>query len=115
MDEPTTTNPHPNLIMSVNKFEIGDSIAKLLQHLHDLEEQSENGDSYKRLRMDQARLRMDRVQLKKDQEQLRRNQEQFKNFQAFILKLSRQIEETDARNRQHLRPVLRQGSGNNRF
>jgi hypothetical protein len=108
MDEPTITNPHPNLILSSNDFEISDFVANLLQHLHDLEGQYENSGSYQQLKMDQE-------QLKKDQEQLRRNQEQFKNFQIFILKLSRQFEETGAGDRQHLKPVLRQGSGDNRF
>jgi hypothetical protein len=109
MDEPTKTNPHPNLILSSNDFEISDFVANLLQDLHDLEEQRENTTSYEQLKMDQEQLIKDQGQLKKDQEQLRRNQEQFKKFQGFILKLSRQIEAADANNRPHLKPALRQG------
>jgi hypothetical protein len=115
MDEPTITNPHPNLILSVNDFEISNFVAKLLQDLHDLEGQAESTEGYKQLKIGQEKLRMDQDKLKKDQEQLRRSQEQFKKFQAFILKLSRQIEDTEARNRQQLKPLLRQGSASNHF
>lgn len=100
MDKLSLSNLHPNLIMGMSEFEISDFIAELLQSLRDLEEQQGVEGSYK--------------QLKTEQEQLKINQEQLMKYQAFILKLSRQNEETKANIQKHQDPLLKRGSGNNR-
>jgi hypothetical protein len=100
MDKLSLSNLHPNLIMGMSEFEISDFIAELLQSLRDLGEQQGVEGSYK--------------QLKTEQEQLKINQEQLLKYQAFILKLSRQNEETKANIQKHQDPLLKRGSGNNR-
>ena len=107
MDKLSLSNLHPNLIMGMSEFEISDFIAELLQSLRDLEEQQGVEGSYKKLKTEQEQLNL-------GQEQLKINQEQLMKYQAFILKLSRQNEETKANIQKHQDPLLKRGSGNNR-
>jgi hypothetical protein len=100
MDKLSLSNLHPNLIMGMSEFEISDFIAELLQSLRDLGEQQGVEGSYKQLNL--------------GQEQLKINQEQLMKYQAFILKISRQNEETKANIQKHQDPLLKLGSGNNR-